>query len=1432
MASKKFLNPINLVNLASDPSSPVEGEIYYNTTSDAVKVYANGAWVAIGSGGGVTVSATAPASPTTGSAWYKNDTGEFYIYDGTYWVEVNGVVQPPTAIDSLTDVTITSVADNEVLAYDTTSSLWINQTAAEAGLATLTGTETLSNKTLTTPTINGPAITAVGQTPTIHGIYLPAPHNIIFEGTTANEFETTFEAGEPTADRTITLPDATGTIQLRVADVSDTEISYLNGVTSAIQTQIDGKISASSSDTLTNKTLTTPKINENVTLTATSTELNVLDGITASTAELNIMDGVTSTATELNILDGATLTTTELNYVDGVTSAIQTQIDNKASLSGATFTGEIEATKLKAATVGGDEGGEIFLGPALTNTTLAGGVTIDVYQNRLRIFEQGGTARGVYIDLSNAAAGVATNLVSGGGSSTLDGLTDVTITGTPADNNVLAYDTSTSQWINQTAPAAGLLDTSATSQTKAGDLTITGNLTVNGTTTTINSTAINVNNQVIFEGSTADNFETTLTAINPTADNTISLPNASGTIALTSNLSSYAPLASPVLTGVPETPDAVAGSSSGVIANTRYVDTAIGVVTSGLAANYQPKDDDLTQIAGLTQNGFLKKEAAGWFIDGSTFASTTSPTFTGNVVLPVETSIGDVSSVEIGYLNNVSSSIQTQLDSKANLLAGKIEDSIIPDTIARVDDVENSLGDYIPVEDKGVADGVASLNSIGQVPAEQLNLTAYSLIASPTFTGNVGLPSTTTIGTVTGTEIGYLDGVTSAIQTQIDNKLSTSLAVSDYLSKADATSNYQPKDGDLTAIAALAGTSGFLKKAGADTWTLDTNAYLTTDSAASTYLTINNATSSYATLAAPTFTGIVVLPSTTSIGTVTSTEIGYLDGVTSAIQTQLNAKEASHSHPYQTANASLSSIAALAGTAGFIKFDGTSTYTVDTNTYLVRNQPTIDTAIIAGTTTFSIANSIATTLNIGGAATAITIGSNNANAETIIRTPKINSDASSVQLFNVTSTTVEFAGAATTLHVGGTSTANSTFNVGANATASGNLKTLNIATGGASGSSTTINVGTVNDGTTNLYGDVVAHGTIEVPTPTINAQAANKGYVDALAAGINIKQQAKYATTSALGVTYTAGTSDTSGGLGEGAYITATANGAFSPDGTEVVAGERVLVKNQADAKQNGIYVVTDPGDGDSPFILTRAADFNGESATNGNIKNGDYVFITAGSVNSNASFVVSQVGTSTSPTGGIKLGTDNVVFSQYSGVPGNITTLGVVTQGVWQSTRIEKEYLDTELATLANPTFTGNVVVPTPVVDTHAATKKYVDDSILANAASLPDIIPLDDIRGQFNGIDSRFQPKFQGETLSILNPLRLLLSVNGIIQSVDFPEYVWQSFLPREGFMVDNDGYIAFSEVPPAGSTFDARLMPGPNINSVKKGYPFRAVDILLGV
>ena len=91
-------------------------------------------------------------------------------------------------------------------------------------------------------------------------------------------------------------------------------------------------VSLISTDTLTNKTLTSPKINEDVAVTATATELNLLDGVTSTTAELNILDGVTSTATELNLVDG---------------SSAGTIVNSKAVVYGSS--GEVNATTLQIA---------------------------------------------------------------------------------------------------------------------------------------------------------------------------------------------------------------------------------------------------------------------------------------------------------------------------------------------------------------------------------------------------------------------------------------------------------------------------------------------------------------------------------------------------------------------------------------------------------------------------------------------------------------------------------------------------------------------------------------------------------------------------------------------------------------------------------------------------------------------------------------------------------------------------------------------------------------------------------------------------------------------------------------------------------------------------------------------------------------------------
>jgi len=149
-------------------------------------------------------------------------------------------------------------------------------------------------------------------------------------------------------------------------------------------------------------------------------------------------------------------------------------------------------------------------------------------------------------------------------------------------------------------------------------------------------------------------------------------------------------------------------------------------------------------------------------------------------------------------------------------------------------------------------------------------------------------------------------------------------------------------------------------------------------------------------------------------------------------------------------------------------------------------------------------------------------------------------------------------------------------------------------------------------------------------------------------------------------------------------------------------------------------------------------------------------------------------------------------------------------------------------LSVSGTATFSSTVTVPTPTNNTDAANKAYVD-SVLN--AGVPEIVPLDDISGEFNGIQSIFVPKYQGIKQSITNPLRLQLTINGIIQYVDFPDYVWQSPLPREGFQINNDGNIAFSEAVPAGSRFDAMIQPGPNTITKKRQYPFKAVDILLG-
>jgi hypothetical protein len=101
-------------------------------------------------------------------------------------------------------------------------------------------------------------------------------------------------------------------------------------------------------------------------------------------------------------------------------SNTQIQFNNSGSLGGSanlTWDGTyLKATYLNSTNSVGDDGGEILLSKPATNSTLSGtGITIDSFQNRLRFFEQGGSARGAYIDISACAGGVGTDLLAGGG---------------------------------------------------------------------------------------------------------------------------------------------------------------------------------------------------------------------------------------------------------------------------------------------------------------------------------------------------------------------------------------------------------------------------------------------------------------------------------------------------------------------------------------------------------------------------------------------------------------------------------------------------------------------------------------------------------------------------------------------------------------------------------------------------------------------------------------------------------------------------------------------------------------------------------------------------------------------------------------------------------------------------------------------------------
>ena len=171
----------------------------------------------------------------------------------------------------------------------------------------------------------------------------------------------------------------------------------------------------------------------------------------------------------------------------------------------------------------------------------------------------------------------------------------------------------------------------------------------------------------------------------------------------------------------------------------------------------------------------------------------------------------------------------------------------------------------------------------------------------------------------------------------------------------------------------------------------------------------------------------------------------------------------------------------------------------------------------------------------------------------------------------------------------------------------------------------------------------ITGGSIAVTAnPTTDYQVATKTYVDSLvASAIHFHDAVRVETPSSegsLNATYNNGTA------GVGATLTnAGTQAALVIDGVTLNTNDRVLVYNQTDATENGVYTVTDTGSVSTNWVLTRATDADSYvPGTSDGLDEGSYFYVTGGNTGAGESYVCSTVGT-------ITFGTTDINFVQFS---------------------------------------------------------------------------------------------------------------------------------------------------------------------------------------
>jgi hypothetical protein len=171
-----------------------------------------------------------------------------------------------------------------------------------------------------------------------------------------------------------------------------------------------------------------------------------------------------------------------------------------------------------------------------------------------------------------------------------------------------------------------------------------------------------------------------------------------------------------------------------------------------------------------------------------------------------------------------------------------------------------------------------------------------------------------------------------------------------------------------------------------------------------------------------------------------------------------------------------------------------------------------------------------------------------------------------------------------------------------------------------------------------------------VSDPALPQDVATKIYVDAAINGLDWKASVKLATTENVALT-----------------------GEQTIDGESIVSGERILVKDQTDATENGIYVVNSGG-------WTRSTD--ADNTPENEISAGMSVYVEEGTLNAGTNWVLN------SPNGLVELGTDNIAFTQFGGVNSSILNAAINTSLIGYMTEASADAAYLSAGTVLQPSF------------------------------------------------------------------------------------------------------------------------------------------------